>query len=42
MQQLGYHPVTQHRALLDELASGDETRAVTAALAHAMRGRADA
>jgi DNA-binding GntR family transcriptional regulator len=41
VQQLGYNPVSQHRALLDELSSGDESRAVTAALAHAVRGRAD-
>ncbi len=41
VQQPGYHPVSQHRALLDDLSSGDEGRAVTAALAHAMRGRAE-
>ncbi len=39
VQQPGYHPVTQHLVLLDELSSGDESRAVTAALAHAVRGR---
>lgn len=39
VQQMGYHPISQHRLLLDDLSSGDEDRAVTAALGHAMRGR---
>lgn len=39
VQQDGYEPVLQHRELLDALSSGDETIAVTAAVAHAMRGR---
>lgn len=39
VQQDGYEPVLQHRNLLDALSSGDENQAVTAALAHAMRGR---
>lgn len=40
IQQDGYEPVEQHRELLDALSSGDEDRAVTAALNHALRGRA--
>ncbi|XVQ07331.1 GntR family transcriptional regulator [Spirillospora sp. CA-255316] len=39
VQQDGYDPVEQHRALLDALSSGDDDHAVTAALAHALRGR---
>jgi DNA-binding GntR family transcriptional regulator len=39
VQQDGYEPVLQHRDLLDALSSGDENQAVTAAFAHAMRGR---
>jgi len=39
VQQEGYEPVEQHRQLLDALSSGDENQAVTAAFAHAMRGR---
>jgi DNA-binding GntR family transcriptional regulator len=42
VQQEGYEPVGQHRTLLDELCCGDEDRAVTAAYAHAMRGRPSA
>lgn len=40
VQQEGYEPVEQHRELLNALSSGDEDRAVTAALNHALRGRA--
>jgi DNA-binding GntR family transcriptional regulator len=38
VQQPGFDPVKQHRQLLDELASGDETRAVAAVTRHARRG----
>jgi DNA-binding GntR family transcriptional regulator len=40
VQQPGYEPVEQHRALIAALASGDEEHAVAAALAHAVRGGA--
>jgi DNA-binding GntR family transcriptional regulator len=40
VQQRGYEPVAQHQELLDALSSGNESRAVTAALGHAMRGHA--
>jgi DNA-binding GntR family transcriptional regulator len=40
VQQDGYEPVEQHRELLDALSSGDENIVVTAALNHAVRGRA--
>ncbi|WP_198543403.1 GntR family transcriptional regulator [Pseudofrankia sp. BMG5.36] len=40
VQQGGYEPVEQHRALIAALASGDEEQAVAAALAHAVRGHA--
>lgn len=40
VQQKGYEPVEQHRELLNALSSGDEDRAVTTALNHALRGRA--
>jgi DNA-binding GntR family transcriptional regulator len=39
VQQEGYEPIAQHRELLDALSSGDESHAVAAALAHAVRGR---
>ncbi|MGW3296476.1 GntR family transcriptional regulator [Streptomyces xiamenensis] len=38
VQQPGHEPVSQHRALLDDLASGDLERAVTAVRVHALRG----
>ncbi|MGW1741278.1 GntR family transcriptional regulator [Nocardia sp. NPDC001965] len=38
VQQPGHEPVSQHRRLLDDLASGDLERATTAARVHALRG----
>lgn len=38
VQQPGHEPVSQHRALLDDLSSGDLERATTAARIHALRG----
>ncbi|WP_237104489.1 GntR family transcriptional regulator [Nonomuraea sp. MG754425] len=38
VQQPGHEPVSQHRALLDDLSSGDAERAVTAVRVHALRG----
>ncbi|MDT0268772.1 GntR family transcriptional regulator [Streptomyces sp. DSM 44915] len=38
VQQSGHEPVSQHRALLDDLASGDQERALTAVRVHALRG----
>ncbi|ODR25610.1 GntR family transcriptional regulator [Mycolicibacterium porcinum] len=38
VQQSGHEPVSQHRALLDDLASGDLDRATTAMRVHALRG----
>ncbi|MFC5747726.1 GntR family transcriptional regulator [Actinomadura rugatobispora] len=38
VQQPGHEPVSQHRALLDDLSSGDAERATTAAAVHALRG----
>ncbi|OYD70251.1 GntR family transcriptional regulator [Rhodococcus sp. OK302] len=38
VQQSGHEPVSQHRALLDELSSGDLDRATTAVRIHALRG----
>jgi DNA-binding GntR family transcriptional regulator len=38
VQQPGHEPVSQHRALLDELSSGDLKRATTAVRIHALRG----
>lgn len=38
VQQPGHEPVSQHRALLDDLASGDPDRAVSAVRVHALRG----
>jgi DNA-binding GntR family transcriptional regulator len=40
VQQPGFDPVSQHLALIDELATGDESRAVTAVELHARRGPA--
>jgi DNA-binding GntR family transcriptional regulator len=38
VQQPGHEPVAQHRALLDDLSSGDLERATTAVRIHALRG----
>ena len=38
VQQSGHEPISQHRALLDDLGSGDLQRALTAARRHALRG----
>ena len=38
VQQTGYDPVKQHLELIDELASGDEGRALAAMEKHAVRG----
>jgi DNA-binding GntR family transcriptional regulator len=38
VQQSGHEPVPQHRALLDDLSSGDAERAVRAVRVHALRG----
>jgi DNA-binding GntR family transcriptional regulator len=38
VQQPGHEPVSQHRRLLDDLASGDLSRATTAVRVHALRG----
>jgi len=38
VQQSGHEPISQHRALLDDLASGDLDRATTAVRIHALRG----
>jgi DNA-binding GntR family transcriptional regulator len=38
VQQPGHEPVSQHRALLDDLSSGDLERATTAVRIHALRG----
>ena len=38
VQQPGHEPVSQHRALLDDLSSGDLKRATTAVRIHALRG----
>jgi DNA-binding GntR family transcriptional regulator len=38
VQQPGHEPVAQHRALLDDLSSGDLERATTAVRVHALRG----
>jgi DNA-binding GntR family transcriptional regulator len=38
VQQSGHEPVSQHRTLLDDLASGDVERATTAVRVHALRG----
>lgn len=38
VQQSGHEPISQHRTLLDDLASGDLDRAATAMRVHALRG----
>lgn len=38
VQQSGHEPISQHRTLLDDLASGDLERAATAMRVHALRG----
>jgi DNA-binding GntR family transcriptional regulator len=38
VQQPGYEPLKQHLELIDELASGDEARAIAAMEKHAIRG----
>lgn len=38
VQQTGHEPISQHRTLLDDLASGDHERAATAMRVHALRG----
>jgi DNA-binding GntR family transcriptional regulator len=41
VQQPGHEPISQHRALLDDLASADLERARTAMRVHALRGYAN-
>ena len=41
VQQTGHEPVSQHRGLLEDLASGDPERAATAVTVHALRGHAN-
>jgi len=41
VQQTGHEPISQHRTLLEDLASGDLERAQTAMRVHALRGHAN-